>query len=76
MAEMQEFFAKKYDVFNAQQSSLQNAGIANSVQLQELVQATVEELSRLQQQQDNQQSTNAALLKWLKQRTTAVILIQ
>ena len=65
MAEMREFFAKKYDVFNAQQSSLQNAGIANSVQLQELVQATVEELSRLQQQQDNQQSTNAALLKWL-----------
>jgi hypothetical protein len=38
--QIRTFFSMKYDIFDAQQNSLHQAGVANSVQFQELQQAT------------------------------------
>jgi hypothetical protein len=55
--QIRTFFSRKYDIFDAQQNSLHQAGVANSVQLQELQQATTDALisvrDRLEQQDAN-----------------------
>jgi hypothetical protein len=48
MGQIQTFFAKKYDVYDAQTNSLYNAGVANSVQLQELREVTNDGLISVQ----------------------------
>jgi hypothetical protein len=57
IVQIRTFFSKKYDIFDAQQNSLHQAGVANSVQFQELQQATTEALisvrDRLEQQDAN-----------------------
>ena len=40
IAQIRAYFTKKYDIFDASQNSLHQAGVANSVQLQEILQAT------------------------------------
>jgi hypothetical protein len=73
------FFSKKYVVFDAQQNSLHETGVANSVQLQELLQATTNELinvrdsaSRRQEEQDirqdKQESIDASLLQMVQSK--------
>jgi hypothetical protein len=44
IAQIRTFFSRKYDIFDAQQNSLHQAGVANSVQFQELQQATTDAL--------------------------------
>jgi hypothetical protein len=55
--QIRTFFSRKYDTFDAQQNSLHQAGVANSVQFQELQQATTDALisvrDRLEQQDAN-----------------------
>jgi hypothetical protein len=58
MSQIRTFFGKKCDVYDAQTNSLHSAGVANSVQLQELQQITndgVISVRDQQQEQDNQQ---------------------
>jgi hypothetical protein len=42
VAQIRTFFSKKYNVFDAQQNALHQAGVANSVQFQELQQTTTD----------------------------------
>jgi hypothetical protein len=44
IAQIRTFFSRKYDMFDAQQYSLHQAGAANSVQLPELQKATTDAL--------------------------------
>ena len=63
VAQIRTFFSRKYDVFDAQQNSLHHSGIANSVQLQEILQATSDGLSHVrdrQQEQDTRQRLQEA----------------
>jgi hypothetical protein len=57
VTQIRTFFSRKYDVFDAQQNSLHQAGVANSVQFQELQQTTTDALisvrDRLEQQDAN-----------------------
>jgi hypothetical protein len=57
IAQIRTFFSRKYDIFDAQQNALHQAGVANSVQFQELQQATSHALisvrDRLEQQDAN-----------------------
>jgi hypothetical protein len=57
IAQIRSFFSRKYDIFDAQQNSLHQAGVANSVQFQELQKATTEALisvrDRIEQQDAN-----------------------
>jgi hypothetical protein len=48
------YFGSKYKVYDAQRQSLHQAGVANSVQLEELQQATRDELSNLIKRRTNQ----------------------
>jgi hypothetical protein len=57
IAQIRIFFSRKYDIFDAQQNSYHQTGVANSVQFQELQQATTGALisvrDRLEQQDAN-----------------------
>jgi hypothetical protein len=70
--QIRTFFSRKYVVFDAQQNSLQEAGVANSVQLQELLQATTDEFINVRdsasRQQEEQDRDKRLYYKWYSQR--------
>jgi hypothetical protein len=68
-AQIRTFFSKKYEVYDAQQNSLHNAGVANSVQLQEILQATSDGLTNIRDRQEEQESINATLLQIVKAKS-------
>jgi hypothetical protein len=74
---IRDFLGKKYDVYDAQQNSLHNAGVANSVQLQEILQATSDGLISVRDwqeaqdsRQEEQDSINATLLQMVKLKSS------
>jgi hypothetical protein len=60
--QIRTFSSRKYDIFDAQQNSLHQAGVANSVQFQELQQATSNALISVRDQLE-QQDANILQLK-------------
>jgi hypothetical protein len=62
IAQIRTFFSRKYDIFDAQQNSLHQAGVANSVQFQELQQATTNALISVRDQLE-QQDANILQIK-------------
>jgi hypothetical protein len=57
IAQIRTFFSPKYDIFDAQQNSLHQAGVVNSVQFQELQQATSDALISVRNRLEQQDST-------------------
>jgi hypothetical protein len=51
LRQIRTYFGSKYKVYDTQRKSLHQAGVANSVQLQELQQATRDELANLREEQ-------------------------
>jgi hypothetical protein len=54
MIQIRTFFRKKYDVYDVQTNSLHSAGVANSVQLQELREVTTDGLISVRDQLEEQ----------------------
>jgi hypothetical protein len=69
---MREFFTKKYDVFDANNDSLREAGIANNVQLQALVQATNDQVAQLRSENLATRAAQSTVLQILKEKTIVV----
>jgi crotonobetainyl-CoA:carnitine CoA-transferase CaiB-like acyl-CoA transferase len=76
MIQIRTFFGKKYDVYDAQTNSLHSAGVANSVQLQELREVANDGLISVQdrlEEQDNfveeQVNFNNTILQMVKSNT-------
>jgi hypothetical protein len=62
IAQIRTFFSRKYYIFDAQQNPLHQAGVANSVQFQELQQATTDALISVRYQLE-QQDANILQIK-------------
>ena len=58
-------------VFDAQQDSLHQAGVANSVQLQDLLQATSDQLVLVTTEQQEQRAHNATVLQMIKTKNSS-----
>jgi hypothetical protein len=67
--QIRTFFSKKYEIYDAQQNSLHNAGVTNSsVRLQERRQATRDISTNIRDRQDEQKSINDTLLQMVKSK--------
>ena len=62
------FFGNKYKVYDAQQNSLHQVGVANSVQLQDLQQATSDGFTSVRDQQVQQANFNTRILQMVQAR--------
>ena len=71
-AQIRAYFNSKYDIFDAEQNSLHQAGVANSVQLQEILQATNDNLINIRDRQDTQDTINTTLLNFAKTKSSDV----